>query len=236
LTIVLSDAIFSSVALARKQMAGGCICGVTRHPRLAILALALAMAAMQTHAQAAPLSPAEVAARRADMVKAMLTDAYTPELIQGMRRVCAVGGQPRSVAHDRGEGTYFTPDASDTCVAVLARTAHDGRLDGLYSAFLTEAHGDPAMAATLPDAIGAAVLSGATKVSIGNGEAAGVSPALAFDAGFTVAFRKGSTQNPANPSSAKLKAITEDCLAERGDDGTCFSVGYAYGAEAVLTR
>jgi hypothetical protein len=235
---VLSNAIFSSVALARKQMAGGGLCDGIRHQRLANFALALAMAVIsgQASAQAAPPSPADIAARRAEMVKAMLTDAYTAELIQHMRRTCAVGDEPARVAHDRAEGAYFTPDASDTCVTVLARTSHDGRLSGLYNVLLAEEGGDPAMAGALPDAIGGAVLNGATKVSIGNGRAAGVSPALAFDAGFTVAFQKGSTQTAANSSSVKLKAITEDCLAQRGDDGTCFSVGYAYGAKTVLMR
>jgi hypothetical protein len=84
----------------------------------------------------------------------------------------------------------------------------------------------------LPKAIGAAVTNGTGKVAIGNGKAATVTPALAFDAGFTVAYSdRAATKGTADPG--QLKALAEACLEQHQAAGTCFSVGYVYGVQAV---
>ena len=65
-----------------------------------------------------------------------------------------------------------------------------------------------------------------------NGKAVAVPPALAFDAGFTAAYVGGAPKKDV-ANAQQLKAAAEACLAQQQDAGTCFSVGYVYGAQAV---
>lgn len=149
------------------------------------------------------------------------------------RKGCALGEAPEQVAAKRasyGPGQAF-PDASAMCLSSMAALGRQHHLLGFYEALVASAGGDPALSRTLPRAIGAAVLGGAAKVSLGGGKVAGVTPALAFDAGFTVAYDAGRPpQAAANP--VQLKAVAEACLSQRQDAGTCFSVGYVYGGRA----
>jgi hypothetical protein len=179
-------------------------------------------------------SPTEIAAHRQQILDDMLTAEYDPSLIQGLRRLCAVGGEPASVAESRKEGAYFTPDAVDSCVAALVRTAHDHRLPDLYRMLVGELGGS-ADHDKLPHAIGATVLHGSAKVAIGNNKAATVTPALAFDAGFTVAYQEGAA-NRGTADAQQLKTVAEACLDQSQDAGTCFSVGYVYGSRAFNAR
>jgi hypothetical protein len=163
----------------------------------------------------------------------MLTDDYQPALIANLRESCARGGEPARVAESRSQGAHFTPDAADGCVTALARTARDGRLPELYRKFLTEMGGSVGGSERWPRAIGAAVLNGNGKVAIGNSKAAEVTPALAFDAGFTVAYQEGSASKVVTTDTQQLKVIAEACLGQHQDAGTCFSAGYVYGARAT---
>lgn len=181
-------------------------------------------------------SPEEIATRRQEVLRNMLTEEYQPSLIAGLRWVCAMGRQPASVAGDRANGTYFTPDAGDSCVTALVRTARDNRLPELYGKLATEMGGNAAGSETLPRVIGAAVLSGDGKAPIGNGRVAVVTPALAFDAGFTVAYQEGTASKPVTVDAGKLKILAEACLGQHQDAGTCFSAGYVDGARAFKAQ
>ena len=177
-------------------------------------------------------STAEIAARQAS-VNRLLT-ATPASAIAAQRLTCMFGEEPDRVTEARRAGQYFIPDAADLCVAVLVRTARDGRLLDLYRTLLTELKGDLGAVEKLPAAIGNAVLEGDGKVALGNGKDTIVAPSLAFDAGFTVAYLRGDRRSE-NTDPAKLKLLTESCLAVQKDAGTCFSAGYVQGAQASGT-
>lgn len=125
----------------------------------------------------------------------------------------------------------FTPDASDGCLAALQRAAKDGKLSDAYKKLLVQTGGDAELSLKLPQAIGAAVLRQDADVSIGNGQAITATSSIAFDAGFTVAYIEGARKKQV-PDPQKLKALTEACLSNGKDAGTCFSIGYVYGSQA----
>jgi len=194
-----------------------------------IALLMLAVSASGAGALAA--SPAETAMQRQELLNDMLT-TDPPDAISAERWVCAMGQSPGSVAESRVQGAYFFPDAADGCVTALVRTAHDRQLPELYGKLLIKLGGSTDALERLPKAIGAAVMNGTGKVAIGNDKAAVVTPALAFDAGFTVAYSDHAAPRGAT-DSGQLKALAEACLGQRQDAGTCFSAGYVYGAQAI---
>jgi hypothetical protein len=200
---------------------------------LAVLLTLGLLASAEAGAAADTPSPSKTAADRQAILDKMLTDDYESSWIAGFRRLCAAGGAPGSVAEDRAENAYFAPDAADQCVTALVRTARDRRLAELYGKLLAELGGSADGAERLPRAIGAAVLNGTTKVAIGNKKAAEVTPALAFDAGFTVAYQEGSASKATTADTVQLRTLAEACLGQHQDAGTCFSVGYVYGARAT---
>jgi hypothetical protein len=147
------------------------------------------------------------------------------------------GEEPKRVTEGRRAGKDFLPEASDTCVAVLIRTAHDGRLAGLYRTLLVNLGGDVGLADRLPFAIANIAMTGdgSGKVSIGNGKSATVAQPLAFDAGFTAAYLKGD-RRATNVDVSRLRSMAELCLSVLMDPGTCFSAGYAEGGLALSAR
>lgn len=163
---------------------------------------------------------------------------YEPLTIGGsvanLRWLCMNGQEAVSVRDVRARGRDFTPDVSDECVAALQRDAKDGQMTYIYQKLVTSLGGNPASSHTLPKAIGNSVLSGDGKVPIGNQLVATVTPQIAFDARFTVAYTENAAKKTMAPE--KLKASAEDCLGGKNDAGTCFSVGYVYGAQAVGAR
>ena len=101
-------------------------------------------------------------------------------------------GDPDRVAQIRArEPAIRSLEASGMCVSILKTKAKDGRLDELYRDLLSRLGGDVAGATRWPRAIGAAVLADNSTVAIGNNKAIRVKPALAFDAGLTVAYQDG---------------------------------------------
>lgn len=206
--------------------------------RIRIAALLAVAVFVPAHAGAAAgaTSPAQIAAQRQKILSDMLTDEYQPSLIAGLRRTCAMGGEPASVAESRAGGAYFTPDAADRCVTALVRTAHDGRLPELYRSLLAELGGSAEGYQRLPSVIGASVLKDVTKVAIGNGKAMVVTPALALDAGFAAAELEGAARKVGTADARQMKTLAEACLGQKEDAGTCYSVGYMYGAQAFRTR
>jgi hypothetical protein len=157
--------------------------------------------------------------------------AATADAIAAQRLTCMLGEEPDRVAKARRAGQSSVPDAADTCIAALLRTAHDGHLPDLYRTLLTQLGGDIGLAGKLPLAIGESALNGDGNITIGNWKHTIIPPPLAFDAGFTAAYLKGDTR-PEELETAKLKAVAESCLAVDKDAGTCFSAGYYYGAYA----
>lgn len=200
---------------------------------LAVAALACAVPVLAAGPTGGTPSPTETAAHRQAILDDMLAknSAY---VIAAQRWLCAMGKEPAEVTEARTQGAYFHPDAADSCVTALTRTARDQQLSVLYGRLLQELGGGQGEAARLPDTIGATLMSGAAKVPIGNGKSMVVTPAIAFDAGFAVAYRQGSGAGSVNLQ--QLKVVTEDCLGQKRDAATCFSVGHAHGARAFATR
>jgi hypothetical protein len=179
-------------------------------------------------------SPQEIQRQRQAIVTAMLTTERQEKVFQ-QRWICINGWEPSRVTEARTMGFDSTPDAFDSCVAALQRSAKDRRFGDVYARLLSETGGNAQRVETLPKAIGASVLSGDGKVSIGNGKAIVVTASMAFDAGFAVAYTEGAATKQ-GMDAQKLKAIAEACLGNSKDAGTCFSVGYVYGAQAFNAR
>lgn len=182
-------------------------------------------------------STAEIAGQRQASLNGILT-TFPDRAIAAQRLTCMLGEEPDKVAKGRQAGKNFLPDAADTCVAVLVRTAHDGHLPDLYRTLLTELGGDVEEYAKLPLAIKNAVLDGDGKVPIGNGKVMDIVPSsLAFDAGFTMAYLGGYEKfKPDVDDPAQMKLLTGGCLAVQKDAGPCFAAGFAYGAQAFRAR
>lgn len=178
-------------------------------------------------------SPQEIQRQRQAIVTALLTTERQEQVSQ-QRWICINGREPSSVREARAMGFDSTPDASDSCIATLQRSAKDGVLIDVYKKFLAQTGGSPELSNKFPKAIGGAVLSGDGRVSIGNGQGIRVNASLAFDAGFTVAYTEAAAKKNVDPE--KLKAVAESCLGDDKDAGTCFSVGYVYGAQAFNAR
>lgn len=206
----------------------------TRHAVLLGLAMSACAALVSAAGPASGSpSPADIAAHRQALLNDMLVkdSAY---VIAGQRWLCAMGKKPGQVTEARTQGAYFLPDAADSCVTALIRTARDRQLSTLYGKVLTELGAGEGGEARLPEAIGAVVMNGTANVPIGNGKLMVVTPAIAFDAGFTLAYQQGAATGAVN--TQQLKVATEDCLGQRRDAATCFSVGHVQGARAFSTR
>ena len=199
-----------------------------KHRSAALLSIMLMLSA--SVAAGADRAEAETAAQQESLHGILTT--FPANAVTAQRMTCMLGEEPGRVVAGRRAGKDFIPDAADTCVAVLVRTARDGRLPDLYRSLVTELGGAVEVYETLPAAIGDTALGGKEKVAIGNGKDADVPPSLAFDAGFTVSYLKGDAR-AGKVDPIQLKRITESCLAGRADAGTCFSVGYAQGGRAL---
>lgn len=185
---------------------------------------------------ASAASPSEIARLDQNSQKTIgeLNDLLN-EATDNTRKTCASGQAAAWVSDKRAHarpGERF-PDAPDMCVATLEGVAQGQRLLVYYKDLLTAVGGDPAMHAAFPRSVGAAVTGGAGKVPIGNNKAAAVTPALAFDAGFTVAYRAKDASKAGAGDADTLKSLTDACLNQRQDAGTCFSIGYVYGGKAI---
>jgi len=156
-------------------------------------------------------------------------------MVARMRRNCAAGQGPASVARTRSLGDAELPDAADLCSVVLQRTGQDRGLIAFYRELQRELGGADAGHEQLPAAIAATLLkAGGTQVPVGNGRAAAITAALAYDAGFTVAYTKGELPTAAMPGYTALKPIAERCLGQTEPSlGLCYSTGYVFGARAV---
>jgi hypothetical protein len=150
------------------------------------------------------------------------------------RNMCAAGSAPGWVAEKRARYGARVPfaDAPDLCVATLEGLASSRSLFGFYRELLISLGGDAGTYSTFPQRIAASVLKDTQKVPIGNGKVATITPALAFDAGFTVGYQDKATDK-STTDPAKLKAGADKCLRQQSDDGTCFSIGYVYGGHAA---
>ena len=175
----------------------------------------------------------DIMQQRQEILTALLTTDRQDKASQ-LRWVCINGKEPSSVKEMRAIGMEFMPDASESCVAALQRGAKDRTLTEPYKKLLADTGGNVALSDTLPKAIGASVLNAKGNVPVGNGKAIIPTSPMAFDAGFTVAYVSGAPSKSGDPQ--KLKSLAESCLAGEKDAGTCFSVGYVYGAQAFNAR
>ena len=199
--------------------------------RAIIAALALSSMIGQVSAQPQPGGGLDAKSR------ALLNELHEffQEHIAQTRQDCAAGLAPAWVKERRANAAPNLPypDAANMCVGSLEGMAESRRLGDLYASLMKTWLGKEDGADALPRTIGATVLRGETKIPIGAGKAAVVTPALAFDAGFTVAYREGKPPQGGKPNPQQLKTLAEACLAQQRDVGSCFSAGYLYGAQAV---
>src|ERR1700722_19571855 len=149
---------------------------MTRNSLCAVLVAASLLSARSVPAAAAGAAEASL--------NSIMTTAPSTAVAE-QRLACMFGEETDRVTAGRKAGQQV-PDAADTCVAALARTARDGRLADLYRTVLTQLGGRADGYEKLPVAIATAVMDGDGKISLGNGKATDVPPPLAFDAGFTV--------------------------------------------------
>lgn len=201
--------------------------------KIAIAALAMFAAALPAAAQQQGAPSANLRAERTSTLRAM---AEAPlDLVVKVRRQCAAGDGPTATAKLRSYGDSAAADAADACAAALQLVGRNGQLIGFYRQMQNDLGGASTGHEQLPTAIGAAVVK--TKegqVPIGNGRSAVITAALAFDAGFTVAYGKGTGPAQGMPDLPVLKPIAERCLAQAEPNlGLCYSTGYVYGARAV---
>lgn len=199
----------------------------------AFVAATVAVAWVDAAADTPPVS-AEVLKERRE-VAINLGERGADETVASVRAGCVAGSWVNTVRTQRARGRAETSDASDTCPVAFGRSAKDGVLMAFYAKLVSELAGDVAMAPTLPAAIGAAVTKGGSDVvAIGNQRGAKITPALALDAGFTVAYQKGAKHGEGMPDLATLKPIAERCLAQGESNlALCYSTGYVYGARAI---
>ena len=201
-------------------------------PYMTSIVTQMSLVAILVSPALAQQSPSQdIQRQRQEIVEAILTsdDQHT---VEKERWLCINRLEPSRVTEARASGFNFTPDAFDSCLAALERNAGDKQLTEIYQKLLLHLGGTADGYQTFPKAVGAAVLSGNGKVIIGNGLSATITPQLAFDAGFTVAY-EGAAAKREGVDMQKLKAVAENCLNVQGDAGTCFSVGYVYGSQAI---
>lgn len=152
------------------------------------------------------------------------------------RNNCMAGAMPRIIRISREHDDGLSPNPADLCVATLIRTTRLGALTEPYARLVAKLGGDPSAAEGLPAAIGGALVTdGRSSVSVGNGRAMKLDPAVSFDAGFAAAALKGETSAPGMPDLQTLKAISETCLDNAQDRlALCYAAGFAHGVRANL--
>lgn len=201
-----------------------------------------------------PLGGTDILQGRQRQLEAILT-TDPPGTARWIRMDCAFRDSVTEVAKGRAEGRMTAPDAGAGCVAALTRQAHDGALMALYHDILRQEHldsepptrgreallsrlegltaaqsgaADPE-AAALPQRIVSALRDGSKGVDLGAGHMLVVTPGLAFDVGFSRAFRAGPAARLVAIDPDKLRAVTEACVGQREDAAMCFTAGYAQG-------
>lgn len=201
--------------------------------KIAITALAGLAATLPAIAQQQSAPSAQVLAERASAVRGLAREPL--DVIARVREVCAAGQAPANVARGRGFGAESMPDAADSCASALNLIGRAGQLGALYKQLQRELGGGASGHEQLPSAIATAVLKTKTnQAHVGNDRAAIITAALAFDAGFTVAYGKGERPAAGMPEINVLKPIAERCLAPaEANLGLCYSTGYVYGARGV---
>lgn len=206
--------------------------------RLAVVAAALFLLladAIISRAQAAAKDDGSIAPSDPEAGLQAILNYDAAAVVLSDRRTCVAGHQPDAIRQERGKGWSSLPDAAETCVAVATRMARDGVLLQPYQELLASLGSGVAGYDALPAAIAAAVLkTKSDRIPIGNGKAAIITPAWAFDAGLTVAYQQKPKPPARLPDLATVKPVAERCLAQQEADlGLCYSTGYLYGMRAV---
>ena len=178
-------------------------------------------------------SPAEIQEQRQETIDRIL-GRNDPADVAIDRNNCMAGRMPSMTRIARKNDGGISPNAADLCVAALIRTGKESALLAPYKRIVTDGNGDLSVVDRLPATIGGAVVEQqADSVSIGNGLAMTIDPAIAFDAGFSAAYLKGEKSAPGMPDLPTLKAVSESCLDQtQARLGLCFAAGYAHGVRA----
>ena len=182
------------------------------------------------------LSPDEQ--RKRQIILDGIRDIDHPSLIAQQRLVLAEGGEPALVREARRQGDSYTPDPSQTWLAVLRRDMADGKPLELYERLVKDGNGTEKPEELL-NAIGRAALSDRKEVRIG-GEVVDATPALSLDAGYTKSFRDRATMASlgiadTDENIRKLLALAEGCLDGQNKKppalSACFTAGIALAAK-----
>ena len=178
-------------------------------------------------------SPEEIRQQRQAALDRILLESPRSDVAID-RRNCMNGRMPLIIADSRKRDGGISPNAADICAAALTRTGKENTLVQAYDDVIARNSGDPVRAASLPDAIGGAIIKERSdNVPLGNSRAIRIKPALAFDAGFSAAYLKGETKSAGMPDLATLKAISERCLGQAEPNlGLCYASGYAHAVRA----
>ena len=176
--------------------------------------------------------------RRRQIILDGIRDIDHPSLIAQQRLVLAEGGEPDLVRQARKEGDDYTPDPSQTWLAVLRRDMADNRPLELYERLVKDGNGTEKPEELL-NAISRAALNDRKEVRIG-GEVVDATPALSLDAGYTKGFRDRATMASLGIADTqenirKLLAVAEGCLDGQNKKppalSACFTAGIALAAK-----
>jgi hypothetical protein len=180
-----------------------------------------------------PVSAEQVLQGRVQSLDGVMRDDPADSIAK-VRNTCAAGHEPEAIAKGRGFGSYTLPDAADDCATILDRSGRDGALLTLYRDLMQTLTSGSSGHERIPAAIAATVMKTRDDVvPLGNGKGAKITAALAFDAGFTVAYPKHDKYAAGMPTAPALKPIAQRCLSQREPDlSLCYATGYAYGVLA----
>lgn len=156
------------------------------------------------------------------------------------RELCAKGMETGIVNRARLRGDQYTPNASESCPAVIRRQIHDGTALDFYAA-IAKAGGGGMKPEQVLSSVATAAMNNKPQVSIGGNKAIETTPALGFDAGYTKGMMdKTITMESlrladSQANAQKLKGLAESCLdggnKQPPASSACYVVGVSMAAQ-----
>lgn len=204
----------------------------------------------------ANLTPEQIQRERERRLEGIRSGEF-PAIARMIRESCAKRDSVGMIAADQANGNLALPDAVDGCLAALDRQAREGALMSLYEDMvrrgapapqprtareLVEWKEDQLLAVSrvispearqLPQRIIDAIQAGRGSFEVTGGQTWLITPGLAFDTGYVAAWSEQGKNAPGTVNDqARLRTATEACYSQRGDNRTCFTVGYMQGTAA----
>lgn len=181
--------------------------------------------------QSRQYSPEEIQRGRQKSLEALMTGDGAGA--RWTRVACADADMVASKVKSYAEGNVLMPEAVEECLTAMTRHARDGQILGLHYDIMRRLKDDPAGYEAMPQRIADAIQAGSTMLPVGQGVSLPITSGLALDTGFMSAWTSQGAGVPGTVSDpARIRAATETCLTQHGDNKTCFTVGYVQGAMA----